>query len=479
MNRLITALLITLLSVTSLCAQVPRPPFSGGGSGLPAGATGTLQCNGGSGLFAAATSCTFSTSLTGPLVVGGTGATASLTLRSTSGTGTTDAVFVQTGTDGDEPTLTAKQAGVTINGTTVANPLTVNTTDGSTQFVVGSTLAADEYPEMRAGATGVGATITAGTTLGTADVNLTLAGRGAGSLDWGNGDFLTPILRIRSVGTAQAAFPTVTRVLDSGSRVSLQLLPGTNGGIFTRITGGTPAGEAIGLGAVDLQLPSCTYIAARIASGTNSFTANCQNSATGIYSAAFGQSNTATGQAAFGTGTGNSIGGLNSVGMGAAGSDFSTRNTFFQGTGSFGGAGGEAQYRLGTFRANITATTATRLTTDAAAAGAGTTPFTLNANNRGALIDRCIISVCNPAACHTDWATYSYGPARATRNGGGTYSLSNTTVTLIESAGTLGTLAVTAAADDTNKSLNLSVTASDDANWYAVASCWGIDIKGT
>ena len=76
----------------------------------------------GSGSISIATSATpsFSTSVTTPLVIGGTTASSSLTLQSTSGVGTTDSIIFKVGNNGATTAMTVDTSGNVLVGTTSA-----------------------------------------------------------------------------------------------------------------------------------------------------------------------------------------------------------------------------------------------------------------------------------------------------------------------------------------------------------------------
>lgn len=94
-----------------------------------------LTANAGAPSFSAAP--TIGTSVTTPLVIGGTGTTSPLTLRSTSGTGTTGAdVIIQTGTNGGtENARFPNGGGLGIGTTTVPAGMTLDVANGSSRFL--------------------------------------------------------------------------------------------------------------------------------------------------------------------------------------------------------------------------------------------------------------------------------------------------------------------------------------------------------
>lgn len=97
--------------------------------------TSALSDETGSGVAVFGTSPTFTTGITVPLVIGGTAVSSALTLRSTSGVGTSDAIIFQVGNNG------ATEAG---RITTLAR-WGIGSTTPATQFVVGSSTATNRY----------------------------------------------------------------------------------------------------------------------------------------------------------------------------------------------------------------------------------------------------------------------------------------------------------------------------------------------
>lgn len=107
-------LLLVLLCLSyawPVWAQVVRPPSGMGGSGSGNVSTATtltaqqlVMGNDGSSLIPA-TTATFSTSLTGPLIIGGTGTTSTLTVQTTTGAGGTSDAFVITGGNAGATTI--------------------------------------------------------------------------------------------------------------------------------------------------------------------------------------------------------------------------------------------------------------------------------------------------------------------------------------------------------------------------------------
>ncbi len=102
----------TIVATTN--ANLTGPITSVGNATAVAAQTGTGS------VFAMQASPTFTTSITDPLVIGGTGTTSTLTLRSTSGVGTTNAdIIFQTGNNGGTEIMRALNAGGLIIGGTV------------------------------------------------------------------------------------------------------------------------------------------------------------------------------------------------------------------------------------------------------------------------------------------------------------------------------------------------------------------------
>jgi hypothetical protein len=84
-------------------------------------ATGSVLISGGVGVAPSySDSPTLTTSLTTPTVIGGTGVGSSLTLKSTSGVGTTDSILFKVGNNGATTAVTISSAGVVSLGTALA-----------------------------------------------------------------------------------------------------------------------------------------------------------------------------------------------------------------------------------------------------------------------------------------------------------------------------------------------------------------------
>ena len=110
---------------THLELWAQRSVGGSGGSATPGGANTNVQFNSGgtalggdSGFTYGAGTATLGTSLTAPLVVGGTGAASALTLQSTSGSGTSDSIAFKTGNNGATTAMTINTAGNVGIGTT-------------------------------------------------------------------------------------------------------------------------------------------------------------------------------------------------------------------------------------------------------------------------------------------------------------------------------------------------------------------------
>jgi len=95
---------------------------SNGGTGLTALGTGVQTALGqnvtGSGGIVLATTPTISTSVTVPSVIGGTTASSTLNLQSTSGSGTSDAITMKVGNNGAVTAMTVSTSGIVYFGTT-------------------------------------------------------------------------------------------------------------------------------------------------------------------------------------------------------------------------------------------------------------------------------------------------------------------------------------------------------------------------
>jgi hypothetical protein len=137
-------------SSSAACASASMTTISGdisitsGGVGTNIGlngvllsglATGLLQNTTGTGVPSIAAAGTLATSLTTPLVIGGTTASTALTLESTSGTGTTDSIVFKTGSQAQAMFINTS-GNVGIGTTTAGSMLTIGTTG---QATIGST----------------------------------------------------------------------------------------------------------------------------------------------------------------------------------------------------------------------------------------------------------------------------------------------------------------------------------------------------
>ena len=93
---------------------------------------------------------TVTTSVTSPIVYGGSAATSRLRLRSTSGTGTTDSITLEGGTNGDVVMLTANTGslssnlGLTVNSLTTTNGTFGSLTSGRVTFAGASGILSDD-----------------------------------------------------------------------------------------------------------------------------------------------------------------------------------------------------------------------------------------------------------------------------------------------------------------------------------------------
>ena len=114
------------------------------GAGIPNStgtAWGTSYTTTGSGtVVALATTPTFTTSITSPLVLGGTGTGSTLTLQSTSGVGATDSIALKVGNNGATTALSISSAGVTTlsSALPVASGGTGQTTYTDGQLLIGN-----------------------------------------------------------------------------------------------------------------------------------------------------------------------------------------------------------------------------------------------------------------------------------------------------------------------------------------------------
>lgn len=260
------------------------------GSGSSVGAANALQMSDGSSAFLSANAATFATSLTGPLLIGGTGVGSDLTLQSTSGVGNgTDTILFKAGNNGATTLATLSTA-----GSSALTPFTFLASDGTTQAKIESTTSATDYPDFTAGLSGVGASYGVGTTSGNANVPVNFAGKGSGAVNIGNGSFATPILSFSGDPASLLTYPVFYRTLNAASAVSVGFALPSSGSFALRPASGGNYNEAANqAGAVDLQLcaPSAST---SIASGVNSLAAGCNSTASGTATVSLGSGNVAS-----------------------------------------------------------------------------------------------------------------------------------------------------------------------------------------
>ena len=186
---------------------------STGVTGLTAGTNISLSGGSGSVTVNTVNDPTFSTSTTTPLVFGGTTASSSLTLQSTTGVGTTDSILFKVGNNGATTAMSISSSGTVLIGTlNLTNPL--GTGYGGTGLTSFSASGA------------VYATSTSALTTGT----LPVTGGGTGFASYTNGDILY------ANGTTSLA----------------KLAAGTNGYVLTMV-GGIPAWAASTGGVTSFQ----------------------------------------------------------------------------------------------------------------------------------------------------------------------------------------------------------------------------------
>lgn len=186
---------------------------STGVTGLTAGTNISLSGSSGSVTVNTVNDPTFSTSTTTPLVFGGTTASSSLTLQSTTGVGTTDSILFKVGNNGATTAMSINSAGTVLIGTlNLTNPL--GTGYGGTGLTSFSANGA------------VYATSTSVLTTGT----LPVTGGGTGFDSYANGDILYA----------------------NGSTTLAKLPAGTNGYVLTMV-GGIPAWAASTGGVTSFQ----------------------------------------------------------------------------------------------------------------------------------------------------------------------------------------------------------------------------------
>ena len=115
--------------ILSLSAGVPAwIPNTGGVTSLTAGTNISLSASTGSVTVNTVGNPTFSTSVTSPIIYGGTGGSSSLTLQSTSGTGTVDSILMKVGNAGAVTALSISTTGIVTFPTTGAIDIPTGTT---------------------------------------------------------------------------------------------------------------------------------------------------------------------------------------------------------------------------------------------------------------------------------------------------------------------------------------------------------------
>jgi len=209
-------------------------------------ATGSVLVSGGTGTAPAwsstptvstlnYTTSVGSTSMTVPLVIGGTTASSSLTLQSTSGTGTTDSILFKVGSNGATTAMTISTAGLvtannfgssssaitggSINGTTVG--ATTASTGAFTTLSASSTVSGAGFSTYLASPPAIGGTVAAAgtfTTLsGTTSVTspLHLGGTGTGST-----------LTLQSTSGVGATDSILMKVGNNGATTALSIASG-------------------------------------------------------------------------------------------------------------------------------------------------------------------------------------------------------------------------------------------------------------
>jgi hypothetical protein len=273
--------------VLTLSGGVPTWAAGGGsmvypGAGIAnstGSAWGTSYTTSGSGtVLALATTPTFTTSITSPLVLGGTATSASLVLQSTSGIGATDSVVIKVGNNGATTALTAASSGtVTIGTLNLTNAL--GPTYGGTGLTAVSTgdiiygSATNTWSRLGAGTNGQYLTLSSGlpawaavvapagtltgTTLNSTVVNSSLTSVGTIATGVWNGTQIGATYG----GTGQTTYATGDLLYASATNTLSKLTAGTNGYVLT-LSGGVPTWAAGG--------GSMVYPGAGIANSTGS-----------------------------------------------------------------------------------------------------------------------------------------------------------------------------------------------------------------
>jgi len=107
-------------------------------------ATGSVLISGGVGVAPSySASPTLTTSLTTPLLIGGTAASSSLTLQSTSGVGTTDSILFKVGSNGATTAMTINTSGNVGIGTSAITTTALRVTQGITGGTIAQSIRSD------------------------------------------------------------------------------------------------------------------------------------------------------------------------------------------------------------------------------------------------------------------------------------------------------------------------------------------------
>jgi hypothetical protein len=115
--------------------------FSGGGTVLQITAGTNLSASPvnpitSSGTISTIMNPAFTTSVTSPLIIGGTATSSSLTLQSTSGVGATDSILFKVGNNGAVTALTIDTTGASAFGVSATSPLLIATTSTTSPLII-------------------------------------------------------------------------------------------------------------------------------------------------------------------------------------------------------------------------------------------------------------------------------------------------------------------------------------------------------
>lgn len=199
----------------------------------------------GTGALVFGTTPTFTTNLTSPLIIGGTGVGSTLTLKSTSGVGSTDAIVFQVGNNGATEAFRVATGGQIVVGatssTTIASivaPVQLNTLSGGTllyanKWANDSSNAIISFFKSRGTTVGSFTVVQSGDTLGS------IIFRGANGSDADNGVTLTAEVDA-TPGASDMPGRFIIKTSPDGSNVPTERLRISNNG-HTKFTTTAPA----------------------------------------------------------------------------------------------------------------------------------------------------------------------------------------------------------------------------------------------